>query len=121
MIPIYPLTTDNILKHRGKMVLACLHDGRTYIGKLTHCKDGHIILNGDDDTALHAANVKPNKKRPSASKNKKPAPKAQVRALYPPYGYPYYGYPPYGYGYGYGYGFGALALSLGLLAFLFLI
>lgn len=119
MIPVYPLSENNILQHRGKMVLACTHDGRTYIGKLTHCKDGHIILNGEEETALHAANVKTTKKRPNAAKSKKPVPKAQVRALYPPYGYGYgYGYPSYGYGYGYGSG---LALSLGLLALLFLI
>jgi len=120
MIPIYPLSEDNILQHRGKMVLACLHDGRTYVGRLTHCRNGEIILNGEENTALHAANLKPAKKRPHPSKKpKNAAPKAQVRALYPPYGY---GYPPYGYGYyGYGYGAGAVALSLGLLALLFLI
>ncbi|BFH65155.1 hypothetical protein [Paenibacillus azoreducens] len=111
MIPIYPLTEENILKHRGKMVLACTHDGRTYVGKLTHCRDGHIILDGDDSAVLNA-NMKTSKKRPHASKIKKVAPKAQVRAFYP---YGYY-YPPYGYGFGAG-----LALSLGLLALLFLI
>lgn len=117
MIPVYPLSTENILQHRGKMVLACTYDGRTYIGRLTHCKDGHIILDGEEETALHAANVKPNKKRPQASKNKKSDSKAHIRAFYPGYGYGY-GYRPYGYGYGYGAG---LALSLGLLALLFLI
>ncbi|MWV44640.1 hypothetical protein GRF59_13475 [Paenibacillus sp. HJL G12] len=117
MIPIYPLSEETILQHRGRMVLACMHDGRTYIGKLTHCKDGQIILDGEEETALHAANVKSPKKRPNAAKTKKPAPKAQVRGFYPSYGYGY-GYPSYGYGYGSGAG---LALSLGLLALLFLI
>ncbi|MDR0266930.1 hypothetical protein [Paenibacillus sp.] len=109
MIPVYPLSEKNILKHCGKMVLACTHDGRTFVGKLTHCRDGHIILNGEDNAVLNA-NKKTNKKRPYSSKNKKPVPKVQVRGFYPPYGY----------GYGYGYG-GGLALSLGLLALLFLI
>lgn len=118
MIPIYPLSEENIMKHRGRMVLACMHDGRTYVGRLTHCRNGEIILNGEENTALHAANLKPAQKRPHSSKKQKnAAPKAQVRALFPPYGY---GYPPYGYGY-YGFGAGAVALSLGLLALLFLI
>lgn len=119
MIPIYPLSPENIMQHRGKMVLACMHDGRTYIGKLTDCKDGHIILNGEEEPALHAANVKPNKKRPASTKKHRPvvSPKAQVKAFYPSYGY------GYGYGYGYpGFGYGAgLALGLTTLALLFLI
>lgn len=58
MIPIYPLSEENIMKHRGRMVLACMHDGRTYVGRLTHCRNGEIILNGEENTALHAANLK---------------------------------------------------------------
>ncbi|MGN7358820.1 hypothetical protein ACTHPF_11615 [Paenibacillus sp. SAF-054] len=117
MIPIYPLTSENISQHRGKMVLACLHDGRTYVGRLTHCKDGHIILNGEEESTLHAANLKSSKKRPAATKKHGPVvnPKAQVKAFYPPYGYGYgFGYPGYGYGAG-------LALGLTTLALLFLI
>ncbi|GIO32078.1 hypothetical protein J2TS6_32190 [Paenibacillus albilobatus] len=109
MFPIYPLSEENILRHRGRMVLACTYDGRTYIGKLTHCRNGEIILNGDDHTALHAANPKPAAKRPVTSKKHKAAPKAQVRAFY-----------PYGFGLGFGAG-AAVALGLGTLAFLALI
>lgn len=109
MIPIYPLTEENIRQHCGKMVCACLHDGRVLTGKLTHCKDGHIILNGEEGTKLHSAKTKTNKKRRTLAPTSKPPSKASVRAFYPG-------------GYGYGYGSGAgLALGLSALALLFLI
>ncbi|MET3846193.1 hypothetical protein [Paenibacillus sp. OAE614] len=110
MIPIYPLTEENIRRHCGKMVAACMYDGRVYTGKLTECKDGHIILNGPEGTQLHGAKVKGGHKKRAKGPVAKAPEKATVRAFYPYY--------PYGYGFGYGAG---LALSLATLGLLFLI
>ncbi|OZB95895.1 hypothetical protein [Paenibacillus sp. XY044] len=107
MIPIYPLTEENIRQHCGKMVAACMYDGRVFTGKLTECKDGHIILNGPENTTLHGAKVKGRHKNRVKGPVAKAPQKASIRAFY-----------PYGYGFGYGAG---LALGLATLGLLFLI
>ncbi|PZM67033.1 hypothetical protein [Paenibacillus dendritiformis] len=47
MIPI-PLDEEVIRSHRGRIVCAVTHDGRRFIGRLSVCRDGKIILNEEE-------------------------------------------------------------------------
>ncbi|WCR24751.1 hypothetical protein L3476_15175 [Paenibacillus thiaminolyticus] len=47
MIPI-PLDEEVIRSHCGRTVCAVTHDGRQFIGRLSHCRDGKIILNEEE-------------------------------------------------------------------------
>ncbi|BFH67058.1 MAG: hypothetical protein E6230_05600 [Paenibacillus dendritiformis] len=47
MIPI-PLDEEIIRSHRGRIVCAVTHDGRRFIGRLSVCRDGKIILNEEE-------------------------------------------------------------------------
>lgn len=47
MIPI-PLDEEVIRSHCGRIVCAVTHDGRQFIGRLSLCRDGKIILNKEE-------------------------------------------------------------------------
>ncbi|BFH12063.1 hypothetical protein WJ0W_000324 [Paenibacillus melissococcoides] len=47
MIPI-PLDEEVIRSHCGRIVCAVTHDGRRFIGRLSLCRDGKIILNEEE-------------------------------------------------------------------------
>ncbi|WP_374020572.1 hypothetical protein ABU162_13805 [Paenibacillus thiaminolyticus] len=47
MIPI-PLDEEVIRSHCGRIVCAVTHDGRQFIGRLSLCRDGKIILNEEE-------------------------------------------------------------------------
>lgn len=47
MIPI-PLDEEVIRSHCGRIVCAVTHDGRQFIGRLSLCRNGKIILNEEE-------------------------------------------------------------------------
>ncbi|WP_020617789.1 hypothetical protein [Paenibacillus daejeonensis] len=128
MEPIFPLHEERISQFCGQVVCAVMKDGTRYVGVLSSCKGGRLMLNDhgshghtghphiSSDAGISAA--KPDKKK--NSKSKKAAKEAEPTAETQAFG-------PYGYGYNYGYGPGyypfgpPIGLELGLLAFLFLL
>jgi len=133
MEPIYPLHEERINQFCGQVVCAVMRDGSRYVGVLSSCKGGQLMLNGDAHgghgghsghgshqpgiSGADISAVKPAKKKQTKASKKaaktEGAPTAETQAFGP------YGYPGYNYGY---YPFGPpIALELGLLAFLFLL
>ncbi|MFS0723519.1 hypothetical protein [Paenibacillus sp. 1P07SE] len=128
MEPIFPLHEERINQFCGQVVCAVMKDGSRYVGVLSSCKGGRLMLNDHpSDSSGHPGHAhhsygadisaaKPEKKK--NAKNRKKAAEnttAQTQAFYPYGPYPGYGPRPY-------YPFGPpLALELGLLAFLFLL
>lgn len=126
MEPIFPLHEERIGQFCGQVVCAVMKDGTRYVGVLSSCKGGRLMLNDHASTGYsghphdpHNAGISSAKtdKKKSTKANKKlakePEPVAETQA-----------FGPYGYGYGYGpyYPFGPpIGLELGLLAFLFLL
>ena len=124
MEPIFPLHEERISQFCGQVVCAVMKDGTRYVGVLSSCKGGRLMLNDQPSGHHHHSHdagisaAKPDKKKNSKSKKaaKETEPTAETQA-----------FGPYGYGYGYGYGPGyypfgpPIGLELGLLAFLFLL
>lgn len=106
MIPISPITVDNIVPHIGRPVYAVLNDGTCRVGIIRGCSGGQLYLDSSPRGPLSLASVKGAKKE---------AAKVRTKA---------WGYGPYGYGgWGWGWGFGAAAAAIGIaaIAALFLI
>lgn len=108
MVPIYPLTEDAINPYCGYYVCAVMKDGRQYIGRITGCRNGKLILNGDPSVLTNSHSNTP--KKGGKQKGKKGANKESAKLN---------AFAPYPYG-GFGYGAG-IALDLALLALLFLV
>lgn len=134
MIPISPITVDNILPHVGRPVYAVLHDGSCRIGIIRGCSGGHLYLDGAPGgltlasikgtkqgdaliKALKANNVKIKGTSARNVKAVKPFKAAKVRTKA-------WGFGPYGFGgwgWGWGWGAAAAAIGLGAIAALFLL
>ncbi|GAB6987958.1 hypothetical protein JCM16418A_00080 [Paenibacillus pini] len=108
MIPIFPLTQEHIRSHCGRMVRVCCHDGRSFFGILTDCRDGCIILDGKREPQKGHAQI--TKKQTKAGKKRRSSStKTQSTSTTPALS-----------GFGGGYASG-LALGLTSVALLFLI
>ncbi|MCG7410395.1 hypothetical protein MH117_23660 [Paenibacillus sp. ACRRX] len=122
MIPI-PLDERTISQFCGRSVGVVTKDGREYIGRLSHCENGKLILNADSSPAHLSGETKetaPSKKKGKKSKAKTSpdtSPTA-VAANYiaDPYAAARYSYPyrPFNYG-------PRVDLDLALVSLLFLL
>ncbi len=134
MFPIYPITETGVAPYGGQMVCAVMRDGTRYVGILSGCSKGKLMLNGypssspgslysgsysnkekQQDKKVSSKKKKRNSKNkanPSAKLNSLVRPANRVLSPFYPYdtgglGYGGYGYGGYGYGgpgYGSGYG-----------------
>ncbi|MCE5171581.1 hypothetical protein LQV63_19960 [Paenibacillus profundus] len=105
MVPV-PLDERTIQHHCGRTVYVETQDGQRYIGRLSSCRRGKLVLNADATSAAKQQSLAPAKRKkkgsrqntPSAATSEKTAPKAHTNAVVP-YG-TYYPYPcaPYNYG-----------------------
>lgn len=113
MIPIHPISEDNIKRHCGLPVCAVLQDGTRHYGMLSRVDGGQLYLNEDAPVASEVAFTSDRKKKGKASSSKK----ASVSQWFGgPYGYGGFG----GYGYGRPFGFGGrIALDIAAIALLF--
>lgn len=121
MVPV-PLDERTIQHYCGRTVYVETQDGRRYIGRLSSCQGGKLVLNADAPSVSKQQSLTPAKKRKKAKKQNKPstaasakkALKARTNAIFP-YG-PYYPYPyaPYNYG-------PRVDLDLGLVTLLLLL
>ncbi|GGG76149.1 hypothetical protein [Paenibacillus radicis (ex Gao et al. 2016)] len=118
MEQIYPLQEEVIANFCGLPVCVIMQDGTRHVGVLSHCRNGRLTLNGQQEEVEAAAELnkaKPSKLKKGKGKNSKAAaPKVEtVQAQAYPYDpYAYNPFFPIG---------GAIALDLALVAFLFLL
>lgn len=73
MVPIYPINKKHIKPFYGRMVCVVTQDGHRYIGRLSGCRKGKLILNenypNSVNTFAHSKSVSKSKK--SKKKNRK--------------------------------------------------
>ncbi|ASR45999.1 MULTISPECIES: hypothetical protein [Paenibacillus] len=123
MIPIYPVNEASVAPYGGQMVCAVMRDGTRYVGILSGCSKGKLMLNGYPSSSpgsLYSgsySNKEKQQDKKASSKKKKRNPKNKAnssaklnsltrppnRPLSPSYPYDTGGLSGNGYG-GYGYG-----------------
>jgi len=134
LIPISPITVENILPHVGRPVYAVLHDGTCRFGIIRGCSGGQLYLDAVPRGPLSLASVKGTNKGAALAKSikagsvhvkgtaarnvkaVKPFKTAKVRTKAWGFG-PGFG----GWGWGWGWGAAAAAVGLAAIAALFLI